>query len=366
MKHGRKFKTLVIHRNTLSVIIGSLVFGMFVGGLFFCTKTIFGAKQDDIYVSVLENGLPTSETEQNIAQKLIGFDIANPQTILLSGALFHALELQVADKTEEQLCLPEESGGDNETAESTSQPTKTEAESVHISKGMSVSNATSYDVDAQSYAAEPLDFKIDNNGAQVLIMHTHTTEAYNEDNDRSTDNSRNMVAVGDRICDVLNENGISAIHDTTVHDYPSYNGAYGRALTTIQNNIRANTGIKVVLDVHRDGLVKSDGTKLKVETEIDGTKAAQVMLVIGSDSMGLKHDNWRKNMVFASKIQKKANEMYPELMRPLNLREERFNQHLTTGSLIIEVGSNGNSLDEALVGGEAVAKVIAEVLKENM
>ena len=133
-------------------------------------------------------------------------------------------------------------------------------------------------------------------------------------------------------------------------------------MKTIEKNIEEHPQIKVVLDIHRDAYVYADGSKLRVAKEINGNSTAQVMLVLGTDSMGLTHDNWRDNLTFAAKIQNTAELMYPTLMRPLNLRRERFNTHITKGSLLLEIGSNGNSIEEAERAAEYIGKAIATVL----
>lgn len=243
-----------------------------------------------------------------------------------------------------------------------------QAESVTVDKGMKVSNSTPYTVDPVLAAKEPLCFSLDTNGAQVLIMHTHTTESFAEETyikgaaDRNLDETKNISAVGAAMAKIFEKNGIAAIHDRTVHDYPSYNGAYQSAAATINKNLKENPGIKVVLDVHRDGITREDGTKVKLVTEINGEKCAQIMLVCGTN-VNLTHDNWQENFKFASKIQAKAIEMFPSLMRPIDLRQERFNEQLTKGSLIVEVGSNGNTMEEAIRGGEKIAEAICAVLK---
>ena len=239
-----------------------------------------------------------------------------------------------------------------------------------VIKGLEISNATDISINPNDYVREKLGFSLDKQGVQVLIMHTHTTESYSEDSylknssDRNLDEAKNIVAVGNAMTEIFEKNGIEVYHDKTVHDYPSYNGAYQRAATTIRNDLEAYNGIKVVLDVHRDGITKDDGTKVKLLTDINGKKTAQVMLVVGTNT-NLPHDNWQENFKFAVKIQAKAIEMYPTLMRQINVRKERFNEQMTTGSLIIEVGTNGNTLEEALEGGKDIAEVISRVLKDT-
>ena len=120
--------------------------------------------------------------------------------------------------------------------------------------------------------------------------------------------------------------------------------------------------LSVVLDLHRDAFIYDDGSKAKFVTEIDGEKTAQLMLVVGTNGGGLDHPNWRENMKLALKLQNRICEKYPTLMRGVNLRKERFNGHTTPGSMIIEVGSSGNTLSEAIRGAELAAAEIADFL----
>lgn len=243
------------------------------------------------------------------------------------------------------------------------------SESKRADKGLKVSNATSFDVHPENFLNIPLAILDNNQKPEILIMHTHTTESYSEEQypanspDRNLDETKNIVAVGNAMEEVFKSHGIMVYHDTTVHDYPSYNGAYQRAATTICNNLNKHSGIKVVLDVHRDGITKPDGTKVKLVAEVNGEDTAQVMLVVGSNA-NLQHDNWQENFKFASQIQAKAIELFPSLMRPIDLRQERFNEQLTLGSLIVEVGTNGNTIDEAIRGGRDAAEAISQVLKQ--
>ncbi len=265
--------------------------------------------------------------------------------------------------------IPAEASQESSTAPSQNAP-MLQSEVLKIDKGMKVSNSTTYSLNPQDFLGLPLAFSLDALGPQVLIMHTHTTESFSTETyskdapDRNLDAEKNITAVGEAMAEAFREQGIEVIHDKTVHDYPSYNGAYQKAAATINKNLAENSSIKVVLDVHRDGITRDDGTKVKLVTDIDGRKTAQIMLVVGTDT-NLSHPLWRENFKFASQIQAKAIEIFPSLMRPIDVRQERFNEQLTTGSLIVEVGSNGNTLEEAIRGGECIAKAISAVLKEH-
>ncbi|HIV85260.1 MAG TPA: stage II sporulation protein P [Candidatus Monoglobus merdigallinarum] len=236
-----------------------------------------------------------------------------------------------------------------------------------------IGNQTSYGVDVNALLAEPLDFDMSGDGPKILILHTHATEAYSPEgaerynsgeSDRSMDTDENVVAVGTAAAQVFEEHGIKTLHDTELHDYPSFNGSYGHALSSAEDYIAKYPSIRIVLDIHRDSIVYDDGTKAKPVTEINGQNAAQLMFVVGTNEKGLYHPEWRENLKFAVKLQDRIDGKYPELMRYINLRQERFNGHTTKGSLIIEVGSSGNTLSEAKLGITCAAECIAEFLNE--
>lgn len=229
-------------------------------------------------------------------------------------------------------------------------------------------NETDYSVSENTFKSTPLKFS---ENSAVLIIHTHTTECYSPqenisipDNGRSTDESKNMIVVGKVLKETLEDLGIPVIHDTTFHDYPSYQGAYGRSLATAKKHLSENKKIELILDIHRDAITTENGNKVKLVKEINGEACAQLMIVCGTDGGGLSHPGWRNNLNFAVKLQQNMNSAYPGLMRPINVRKERFNQHLTPGSLIIEVGTHGNSLEEAKTSAAFIASEIGKLLKK--
>ena len=234
-------------------------------------------------------------------------------------------------------------------------------------------NHTSYSVDVEALLSEPLTIRPQAGQPFVLIVHTHTTESYTPagqttyhdgDSTRTQDKTQNVVRVGDEIAAQLEAAGISVIHDTTINDYPEYNGSYTRTLKIIESYLEKYPSIQVVLDVHRDGMTKADGTKLKVVADVDGQKTSQVMLYIGSDEGGLKHENWRENLKLGLRFQQSMSEQFPRLARPLNFVKERYNMHATPGSVILEVGSDGNTLEEACAAAKYAGKAIAGVLSK--
>lgn len=208
-------------------------------------------------------------------------------------------------------------------------------------------------------------------GPQVLIVHTHGSEAYTmppgeeyeaSSECRTTDCNYNVVRVGDEIAAALEETGISVIHDATLHDYPQYSGAYDRSLATINSYLEQYPSISFVLDIHRDAISDGEGNMYKVVSNVAGVNAAQMTFVIGTDGGGLEHPNWRENLKLAAAVQQNLLDDYPTLMRPITVRNSRYNQHVTTGSLLVEMGAAGNSLDEALLSGRLLGQALAETI----
>lgn len=222
--------------------------------------------------------------------------------------------------------------------------------------GLSIKNLTSYVVDAQEMLSSGCPVKLRSNEPQILIIHTHSSEAYSpagldryddSGGNRTQDNNYNVIRIGDELTNLLTEQGLNVIHDRGVYDYPSYTGSYTRSGEAIQTYLADNPSISVVIDLHRDALGADDVTYKTVATE-SGVCASQLMFVMGSDECGLEHPNWKGNLALALYIQNAVLAKYPSLMRPVTLVEYRYNEHLSPGSLILEVGSNGNTLQEAL------------------
>ncbi len=240
--------------------------------------------------------------------------------------------------------------------------------------GVYILNRTSKTLDVAALASAPLNIRLPQEGGpEILIMHTHGSEAYAQagtdiyqetDTARTTDTQYNIIRVGDEIERIFTEMGLSVIHDRTLYDYPSYNGAYERSRAAVEQYLRDYPSIQIVLDVHRDALVGEDGTIYKAATEIDGVKTAQVLMVMGSDDGGLPHPNWDKNLSLAMRVQHRMNTLWPGLSRPTILRSSRFNQQLSQGSILVEVGSHGNTLQEALAGARDFARAAGQVFLE--
>lgn len=241
--------------------------------------------------------------------------------------------------------------------------------------GICVCNQTAHhQPDIQKELAIRPDIKIDLKSApQVLILHTHTTESFASADQnwydpngatRNPDKTKSVVRVGDEITSYLEKSGIGVLHDTTYHDYPDYEGAYDRELATIQSDLKKYPSIKIVLDIHRDCIQYSDGSRAKPTAVVDGKKAAQIMIEAPCDEPGLSPSvpNWEQNYRFGLRIQQQLVQDYPGLARPLDLRNRRYNMHMSNGSLLVEFGTDVNTLDEAVYAGQLFGQSLAKVL----
>ena len=241
--------------------------------------------------------------------------------------------------------------------------------------GVYLFNRTSKQIDMASIVAAACPVTISGGDApQVLLVHTHGSEAYQpvpqqsyepSDPYRTLDNEHNITRIGAEVKTVLEGLGVSVLHDRTLHDYPNYNGSYTRSAETIRSYLNQYPSIQIVLDIHRDALIGEDGTVYKPLTTVDGEEVAQVLLIVGTDEGGQQHDNWVQNLVFAGKLQSAMNLLYPTLARPVTLRSSRFNQQYRVGSLLVEVGSHGNTLEESLAAARHFARSLGLVLLQN-
>lgn len=238
-----------------------------------------------------------------------------------------------------------------------------------------VKNSTDYDLDIGKTLNSELGFSLkDNKEVQVLIYHTHTCESYldcdagyyySDYYPRTEDSRYNVTKVGEAITNQLRNAGIGVVHDTTVHD-ASYNGSYSRSLETVKKNLKKYPNIKVTIDIHRDS-IGSDTYKVKPTFTYKGKKGAQIMIMSGYDCNGYyDFPDWNYNLRFALQLQQQCETSYGGMTRPLNFGNFVYNMNVNTGSLLVEVGTEANTLEEAVYSGELLGKALAQVLQNNM
>lgn len=249
------------------------------------------------------------------------------------------------------------------------------ANATDVYENIWVSNKTAeHDIDIAAELKKEVDLKIENKSDPVvLIFHTHTTEAYqtldlgwysNSVVTRSNSPDTNMVRVGDEIVEQLEKAGIGVIHDTTIHD-TTYSGAYSRSEAQIEKYMEQYPTLQVILDIHRDAIKNPDtGVMTKPTAEINGKKAAQIMIVSGCEDGGVTgFPDWEYNLRFALNLQKECEDKYPGLVRPLFFCSRQYNMHKSHCSLLIEMGSDANTLDEAAYSGRLLGDALASMLE---
>lgn len=237
-----------------------------------------------------------------------------------------------------------------------------------------ITNSTKHTLDPAALQT-PFAAQLGQEAPQLLIIHTHGSEAYTPvpgtaevpwtGDHRSKDTRYNVVGIGDVMAEVFSDAGISVLHDRNLYDYPNYKGSYERSLAAIQQHLKEHPSIRFILDIHRDAIADAQGKHYKVVSKIEGRgTSSQMTLVVGSDGSGKPHPHWQENLKLAAALQNRILEDYPTLMRPILLRNSRYNQQATTGSLLVEVGAAGNSPEEARLAAELFAQEMAELLLE--
>ncbi len=241
-------------------------------------------------------------------------------------------------------------------------PAKTDEITVPL-KDISISNETDYNINIEELMKDYTPPKKDNDNPQILIIHTHATEAFDGTTGRSLDSHKNMVEVGRVFKESLEKRGFSVIHNTTYHDYPNYNGSYVNSHQTVESILKEHPSIQIVFDLHRDGISDAKGVPLKLSTNFNEQSVAKLMFVVGTDAGGLNHPDWKQNLRFAIGLQSHLSGICDTIMRPVNLRNERFNQHLSPAYIIVECGTNGNSLEEVSRSVQILALALQNYIK---
>ena len=238
------------------------------------------------------------------------------------------------------------------------EPTAAVFTSSDISR-VQLNNRTGVSVDSAALMQQTLSWDLTQAAPTVLIYHTHGTEGYSEISGyRTKDKNNNMVSIGAAVARRLEAEGITVLHDTAAHDDPSYNGSYTSSRKSVQAYLAEYPSICLVLDIHRDAVEDEAGNQVGQAITVDGQKTAQLMMVVGTDASGRNHPDWEKNMALAVKLHVQLQKQTPGICRAISFRTQRFNQDLSPGGLLIEVGAAGNTRQEALLAAEKLAEGI--------
>ena len=218
---------------------------------------------------------------------------------------------------------------------------------------------------------KPLQWDLTGSEPTVLILHSHATESYTQSPGENYEESSafrtlaedyNMLSIGDRVAQLLEEGGITVLHDRQLHDYPSYNSAYTHARASITQYLEDYPSIRLVLDLHRDAS-GDDSNQMTTTATVDGVSSAQIMLVVATGTTARPVPQWQENLALGLKLHVQLERTAPGICRYVNLRASRFNQDLAPGALLVEVGAAGNTHQQALTAAEVLAEGILALAK---
>ena len=212
-------------------------------------------------------------------------------------------------------------------------------------------------------------------GPQILIYHTHSREAYKPDPEnpykaveafRCDDLDYTVVKVGDVLSRHLESKGISVLHDRTEHEQGDHATAYVRSLKTIQKRMDEYKSLKIFIDLHRNAYKEGAKSPDEEVVYINGERVAKLFVVNGTGQGYVggfsKKPDWKENYKFAMRLTNKVNELYPGLAKPVYVKPSRYNQHVSTKAILIEVGSNLTTLKEAERAAYYLAEAISQVV----
>lgn len=261
------------------------------------------------------------------------------------------------------------------TAAKTDEETDAREEYVIMPIPIELSNETPYEPDTDALLAagriipraEELYAVYGDGEPLVLILHTHGSEGFSDTSDsgyRTTDSEKNVVALGERVTQKLNDSGIKTIHSPVLYDNPDFNMSYYNASLAIKKYLDEYPSISYIIDIHRDSIMGEDGEYYAPTATIENkVKAAQIMFVVGTDYGGSGHTGWRDNLTLALRLQCGISADYPTIMRNINLRSASFNEQYTKGSMLVEIGSCASTLDEALLSADIFAEALAREIQ---
>lgn len=211
---------------------------------------------------------------------------------------------------------------------------------------------------------------------RILIYHTHATEAYlptetatytESSSWRTEEKDKSVIAVGAKLAEILQQTyGIAVVHDTTDHEPPKLSTAYSRSETTMKAYQKKYPSLELYIDVHRDAY----GNDVTVPTDfltLDGAEVARLMFVVGTGqgATGTGFDEmpqYESNLALAEQITSLLNGVDSRLARDVRVKTGRYNQHISDRCLLVEVGHNANTLEQALAAVPYLAQAIAQVL----
>ena len=222
-------------------------------------------------------------------------------------------------------------------------------------------------VDAEANLLQALNWDLSAENAKVLILHSHISESYSKvpgqdysepEPYRTSNNEYNVAAVGERLTQILRDAGVEVIHDTTNYEVPNTDYAYDTARDRLEQYLRDNPDIVLVIDLHRDAALTEDGNQWGPTVNVDGKETARISFAVGTGCYIGGENHWKENFSVTSKIQVLLEKLYPGITREILVSSSQYNQDLPAKFVLAEVGTAGNTLQEALDAADCLAEAI--------
>jgi stage II sporulation protein P len=198
--------------------------------------------------------------------------------------------------------------------------------------------------------------------SRVFLYCTHSAESYTPNSGQARlDGQRGLInQVAATIEERLNAKGLPAEFIDTIHDYPDYNKSYTNSRVTVNKIVTANKNILGLFDIHRDSI---PGEGKAATVNIRGKKCARILIVVGTNERK-PNPNWQQNRQFAEQLYQQAEKMYPGLIKGVITKAGTYNQEFHPRALLLEFGSDQNTLDDVTNSAQLFSDVLIEVLKE--
>lgn len=222
-------------------------------------------------------------------------------------------------------------------------------------------------VDAEQQLLQPLAWDLKAENAKVLILHSHISESYTKtagqdysesEPYRTGNNDYNVAAVGERLAQHLRDAGVEVIHDTTDFEVPNTDYAYDSARDSLEQYLRDNPDIALVIDLHRDAALTQDGYQWGPTVNVNGRETARIAFAVGTGCYIGGENHWEENLSVVTKVQVQLEKLFPGITRDILVSSSQYNQDLPAKFILAEVGAAGNTLEEAMNAADCLAEAI--------
>lgn len=217
-------------------------------------------------------------------------------------------------------------------------------------------------VEEKNENTEKIYYKFPDN-YKVFLYCTHTAESYIPSSGKAKcEGERGLIdEVARTLAAEINQRGLKTEYINTIHDYPDYSQSYVNSRETVKNIIKTEDKIVGLFDIHRDSI---PGVNTGETVEINGKRSARILIIVGTDERK-PHPDWKKNLSFAQQIYEEGEKMYPGLIKGVRTKAGTYNQEFHHKALLLEFGSDYNTLEEVLYAASLFADILINVLQKE-